>query len=119
MNILKEVEKIYQEVDEKETPTWAKQILKELQEIKRELLKLNKKDEKQRYQSYVKSLRRDLRQDNKRGIKPYLIYHDKKIGLNKDGFLYELDSEVILSSNKVFEIFNYFFKNQEKLSIRY
>lgn len=125
MNIYDQIEQIFSnELVQKEVPTWVNDILQELQEIKFLLKQINieksyknQSNNLQDYYSFVNNLRARMKADTFNNIYPYLVYEDKKYGINFEGLLYEKETNKRISSEEAFKIYKYLYEHQEELFI--
>jgi len=114
-NLLKEDKQNINNLDE--PPSWAKEIIKEIKEIKSLLKKSNykKTNYKKEYYSFVNNLRKKLKSDVKDNKHPKIYYNNKYYGISEEGLLYNMHTLNNLSTYKAFEIFEFLYKNKNNL----
>ena len=116
-NIHEKIEQLYK--TETNTPQWAKEIIKELKEIKtllknRENPRRHKKLN-QDYYKFVDKFRQKLTANTNNDIYPEIIYKNRKIGVNFKGFLYDKETQNTLPSLEAFAIYEYFYQKKDEI----
>ena len=120
-NIFEKIDTLFSgENDDK--PVWAVDILNELKSI-RVLLEqnntktLNSVNDKNEYYEFIKQFRVSMRADVNNDTFPYIIYSNKKLGINFKGYLYDIDKSIPLSNKEAFEVYKYAYKNKPRILI--
>lgn len=105
---------------DEEIPLWAKEIQKELSEIK-ELLQqshhhLGKKSHHDRdYFRFVERLREQMRADIADERYPEIDYFGQKLGINFKGWIYNKESTKALPAHEAFKVYRFLYKHKENL----
>ena len=96
-------------------PTWAKELLQEVQELK-VLVKEERREKQKRdreFYGFLKEFRRSMRADVERNLYPKIIdYKGRKLGVNFDGLLYDVKSSNLLSTKEAFKVYGYLYKKK-------
>lgn len=102
--------------DELDTsPSWAKKLLQELQELKA-LMQEEKRESRRRdrkFYAFLKKFRRSMRADVDKNLYPKIIdYKGRKLGVNFNGFLYDVKSSNLLPTKEAFKVYGYLYKKK-------
>ena len=100
-------------------PIWANEILEELKTIKTLLKNTNTTVNKidRNYYEFVKEFRLMMKADTEKGFYPKIKYHEKVLGVNFRGFLYDTSDNSTLKKDEAFSAYEYFYENQKNLNI--
>ena len=119
--IFEKIDKMFSAEDEK--PKWAIEILDELKDIK-ELLQKNRINNipannnyspKREFMEFINEFREDMKANVEKGIFPYIIYENRKIGVNFKGYLYDMSNGAkTLSANEAYKVYRYIYEKRPK-----
>lgn len=120
-NIHEQIEALYTSSSNHDSEA-LEAIILELKEIKN-LLKASSivKEPKARikrdkvYYAFVKSFRKLLKADTIKDIYPEVIFKGKRLGANFDGLLYYKSTGRLLSTKNAFEVYDYFYAQDEPI----
>jgi len=122
MDIYKKIDMIFSgEAEEK--PVWAREILEELQEIKT-LLQEDKVQKKQSIRAYhqdglyqfIKGFRLSMRANTLKNIYPTFEYHERKLGIDFKGLLYDKKTTRILPREEAYRVYKYAYNAQKHVN---
>jgi len=127
MTVYEQIESVFSGESE-EKPEWAKEILKELVEIKsllrdkKELLpkRVNHTYTPQLdddYYNFIKRFRISLMNDSIQGINSSFEYKGKKFSVNKRGLLYDTENFKIVSKSEAFKVYKYAYEHKDTSKI--
>jgi len=115
MNIYEKIENLYQ--NNQEMPTWAKQIINELKEIKTELRNIDTqkkpKETTQDYYTFINEFRNTLKAYN--DFYPEVIYENRRLGINFKGHLYDKETTALLPRAEAFKVYEYFYSKKDEI----
>jgi len=116
MTISEQVEKLL--TSDSDRPAWADEILYELREIKN-LLQNHTKPIKARkdkaYFTFVNSLRDRMRKEIANDNYPTIAYHDKELGINLKGWIYDKKTSKSLPAYEAFAVYRFLFEHKEDI----
>ena len=119
-NIFEKIDTMFSgENDDK--PVWAVDILNELKSIRVLLEQNNRKvsntnsSNNNEYYDFINKFRASMRADVDNDIFPYILYHNRKLGVNFKGYLYDKDKSTTLSSKEAFDVYKYIYENKPKI----
>ncbi len=94
------------------------QILQELKKVNINLKRLNnipKNRKKQDYYNFINKLRKDLTPIPEQNIFPQINFKDRHIGVTKNGYLYDKETNAKLKPHQAYEIYEFLYQNRDKL----
>jgi GTP-sensing pleiotropic transcriptional regulator CodY len=119
MNVYEKIDAIFSGQAE-DRPVWANEILEELRTIKA-LIQTNHTTTNHKidthYYEFVKELRQIMQPNVSQGIYPKIDYHNKTLGINFKGHLYDIHQHQTLTKKEAFSAYEYFYNNRENLHI--
>ncbi len=116
MNVYEKIEKLYQNPDQAEL-MW--QILSELEEIKRVLKDMENPRRNRRtnrdYYDFVNYFRERMRADMDKEVFPEVHYHNRRVGVNFKGHLYDKETTNVLPRIEAFALYEYYYEKRDQL----
>lgn len=114
MNVYSQIDAIFSGESE-EVPQWAKDILKEVREVKQLLIEQQRSqgDNDREYYNFLKIFRTQMRADVEKDLYPSFCYDGIEYGVDRNGLLYEKGSGRTVTKNEAFEIYRYAYQQQK------
>lgn len=103
--------------DELDTPpVWAQELMGEIQQLKALVEKEEQRNVKRDkfFYAFIKAFRLNMRADTEKKRYPKILDHKgRKLGVNFDGLLYDVNSSKLLSTQEAFKVYGYLYKKRD------
>ena len=112
---------IYQKIDAifaqelNERPAWVDEILNEIKKLNGLVEERHQEQKKvdRAFFRFLKSFRSTMYADTQNNRYPKITYHDRVLGVNFNGLLYDVKTSKLLPTKEAFRVYRYLYKKSD------